>query len=93
MCGYCCVIDYREGVCGADRNGRRGGGATDAEYTGSSVLTSDERQPLPNDFPILGNVKQAHRDRQRSERTDKGEISSQSKGTTVQEEVDPILPD
>jgi len=88
------VIDYRERVCNADRNGRRGRvGTTDAENAGSSVLTSDERQASPNNFQILGNVKQAHRDRQRSERTDRGEISSQSKGTTVREEVDSILPD
>lgn len=70
-----------------------GWGVTDAEYTGSSVLTSDERQPLPNNFPILRNVRRAHRDGHRSERTNRGEISSRSKGTIVREEVDSISPD
>jgi len=89
------MIDYRgKGACGADGNGRRRlVGHDRRQHARSSVLTSDERQPLANNFPTLGNRKQTHRDRQWSERTDGDEISSQSHGLIVREEVGSISPD
>ena len=90
--GYGCMIDCR-GVWPMGMEGVVGWGTTDAEHAGSSVLTSDERQPLPNNFPTLGNGKQTHRDRQRSERRGGDGISPQSQGMIVREGADSISPD